>query len=758
MAQNLRVAIRFRPVNKVEHKQPGNKVCVKTAMGKACKVYRDNMPSATFTFDQVYAPGVAQQDVYNYTGKPLVEQVFEGFNSTIFAYGQTGSGKTYSMMGVAGSEEHAGMIPRICRDVFDRIESDKSGDKFRVFVSMLQIYCERVADLFNPMNDNMRLREEKGGRVYAQGMTRNAAFTAAEVMDFIDDGCNNRATSATSMNAESSRSHMVVILELERLKASGGKVLSSCKMVDLAGSEKTTKTNATGDRLREAKSINKSLTQLGTVMKALTDAKATFVPYRDSKLTMLLKDSLGGNSKTSLLCATSPCSYNVEETMSTLRFAALAKKVKTKAVIMEEKTLEEYQKDEKKTKALIADLKKRLALSEATLEEFQQWVLANNGQSVIEEILANVRVVDPEAEAELDTSNLEFEECSSQMVVLNKKTGKVEAGSLFSTKAKMLGFEEEKKMSAEVMVEGNAFAEEHGLTAGGVDPEIVMDLKHRIIDLEVELDGNLCHIDGLQFDLESSQQDFERALNAASKYETEIAQARFFQQKASFLEKDVLAMLRQVRMETKLMESQLEDCDNSATLAFDPANPDAAIKQAQQQINKLRRSLKKKNQLLHKQLAFRELDQEKLRKFDTLGVDQQRVLLAKALANCSCAKLFVASGKEKFSKAQERLQAVKNNAKYQKNIRTSWQAQMSSMEKSLLLAKQVHQRDAQKAAADIKVLQERVQKLTDFVAKKNALEAASANTPNAPSQAGAPPQRRRNKQRRRRRPSRNAAA
>lgn len=299
-ADGIRVAVRFRPMNKVEAGEDGCHICIKiSGCRRAVRIAHPERPDRPLNFymDQIYPPGVMQIDVYKFTGRPLVDAAMEGFNSTIFAYGQTGSGKTFSMMGVLGNEELKGLVPRIIEDLFGWITGllDDDPNEFNVCIMMCEIYMERIKDLFNSANDNMKVREDNDGGVYVEDITMTYCQSTTEVLDNMDQGFMNRATSATRMNAESSRSHCVVIIGIEITKPGGGKKTNKVKMVDLAGSEKTKKTEATGQRLEEAKTINQSLSALGNVMNALTEGG--FIPYRNSKLTRLLQDALGGNSK-----------------------------------------------------------------------------------------------------------------------------------------------------------------------------------------------------------------------------------------------------------------------------------------------------------------------------------------------------------------------------------------------------------------------------------------------------------------------------
>ncbi|KAG8530758.1 uncharacterized protein KY384_004115 [Bacidia gigantensis] len=309
----------------------------------------------TFAYDKSYwsfdrnDPHFAGQDhLFNDLGKPLLDNAFQGYNNCIFAYGQTGSGKSYSMMGYG---EEAGVIPRICQSMFQRILEQQRNDanlKYTVEVSYLEIYNERVRDLLNPANKgNLRVREHPSTGPYVEDLAKLAVRSFEDIDHLMDEGNKARTVAATNMNETSSRSHAVFTLTVTQkrhdveTKMAGEKV-SKISLVDLAGSERQTSTGATGSRLKEGAEINRSLSTLGRVIAALADLSTgkkknmSMVPYRDSVLTWLLKDSLGGNSMTAMIAAISPADINFEETLSTLRYADSAKRIKNHAVVNED--------------------------------------------------------------------------------------------------------------------------------------------------------------------------------------------------------------------------------------------------------------------------------------------------------------------------------------------------------------------------------------------------------------------------------------
>ncbi|CAN9342196.1 unnamed protein product [Alternaria alternata] len=361
---NIKVVVRCRPFNGREKAR--NAQCIvqmkgdqtilsppshADVKGKAAKAAAEG--TKTFAFDRSYwsfdrdAPNYAGQDnLHEDLGKPLLDNAFQGYNNCIFAYGQTGSGKSYSMMGY-GAEY--GIIPKICQDMFERIkglQADKNSS-CTVEVSYLEIYNERVRDLLNPSNKgNLRVREHPSTGPYVEDLAKLVVQSFPEIENLMDEGNKARTVAATNMNETSSRSHAVFTLTLTQKRhdvetSMSGERVAKISLVDLAGSERAQSTGATGARLKEGAEINRSLSTLGRVIAALADQssggkKKTQVPYRDSILTWLLKDSLGGNSMTAMIAAISPADINFEETLSTLRYADSAKRIKNHAVVNED--------------------------------------------------------------------------------------------------------------------------------------------------------------------------------------------------------------------------------------------------------------------------------------------------------------------------------------------------------------------------------------------------------------------------------------
>ncbi|KAG8849804.1 hypothetical protein FRB96_000627 [Tulasnella sp. 330] len=334
---NIKVVCRFRPQNSLELRE-GGEIAVSFDDNLATVFPRSTAGLSGpekdgFTFDKVFPMGTQQAEVFDYGVKGIVKDVLDGYNGTVFAYGQTGSGKTFTMMGAdIDNAELKGIIPRITEQIFTSIVESDASLEYVVKVSYMEIYLERIRDLMAPQQDNLQIHEEKSKGVYVKGLSDYYVGNAGEVYEIMRQGGLARVVTSTNMNAESSRSHSIFLITVQQRNTESGAMKSgNLYLVDLAGSEKVGKTGASGTTLEEAKKINKSLSALGMVINALTDGKSSHIPYRDSKLTRILQESLGGNSRTTLIINCSPSSYNEPETLSTLRFGMRAKSIKNSA-------------------------------------------------------------------------------------------------------------------------------------------------------------------------------------------------------------------------------------------------------------------------------------------------------------------------------------------------------------------------------------------------------------------------------------------
>lgn len=339
----MKVVVRCRPMNQKEIAQGHQRIIEMNVKKGTIEINnpakKEEVPRM-FTYDSVYDWNSKQIDLYDETFRQLVDSVLEGYNGTIFAYGQTGTGKTFTMEGVRSDPILRGVIPNSFEHIFTHIARTQN-QQYLVRASYLEIYQEDIRDLLSKdQSRRLELKERPDTGVYVKDLQSFVCKSVKEIEHVMNVGNQNRAVGATNMNEHSSRSHAIFIITIECSKpgADGENHIRVGKlnMVDLAGSERQTKTGATGERLKEATKINLSLSALGNVISALVDGKSTHVPYRDSKLTRLLQDSLGGNARTVMVANIGPASYNFEETITTLRYANRAKNIKNKPKINED--------------------------------------------------------------------------------------------------------------------------------------------------------------------------------------------------------------------------------------------------------------------------------------------------------------------------------------------------------------------------------------------------------------------------------------
>ncbi|XP_045900577.1 kinesin-like protein KIF13A isoform X10 [Micropterus dolomieu] len=400
----VKVAVRVRPMNRREielntkcvvdmednqtvlHPPPSNTKGENSR--KQPKVFA--FDHCFWSMDESNVPKYAGQEVvFKCLGEGILENAFQGYNACIFAYGQTGSGKSFSMM---GNGEQPGLIPRLCCSLFERVSREgNEAHTFKVEVSFMEIYNEKVRDLLDPKGSrqSLKVREHKVLGPYVDGLSQLAVTSFEDIEVLMSEGNKSRTVAATNMNEESSRSHavfsIIVTQTLYDLQSgNSGEKVSKLSLVDLAGSERVSKTGAAGERLKEGSNINKSLTTLGCVISALADqsgkGKTKFVPYRDSVLTWLLKDNLGGNSKTAMIATVSPAADNYEETLSTLRYADRAKRIVNHAVVNEDpnaRIIRELREEVEKLRVQLSqaesmkapELKEKLHESEKLIQE-----------------------------------------------------------------------------------------------------------------------------------------------------------------------------------------------------------------------------------------------------------------------------------------------------------------------------------------------------------------------------------------------------
>lgn len=394
--ESVKVAVRLRPMSDTERKN-GYEQVVEIDQNEAT-VYIKNPQGqkVNFKFDFAFPDDVAQEYVYDTTAAPIVSGVLEGFNGTIFAYGQTGTGKTFSMDGKEG--ELRGIMPRSFEHIFDYINANSDSHQFMVTVTYVEIYNNELRDLLNKdQKEKLKIREDPQHGIIIKGVLVHKVQCLEDLNALLDYGKKNRKVRKTNMNAESSRSHSILTINIETLTQMDGQQhvrTARLNLVDLAGSERVSKTGAEGEGFIEGVNINYELMVLGNCIAALTGKEGQHVPYRDSKLTMILKDSLGGNARTVMIAALGPASYNFMETMSTLRYAERAKKIENKPKVnMDPKD------------ALLMKYKEELAALQAQLNGTP--IQTADGNVVYSQMSEEDRIAEMEAQLQRQRDKLE---------------------------------------------------------------------------------------------------------------------------------------------------------------------------------------------------------------------------------------------------------------------------------------------------------------------------------------------------------------
>ncbi|KAM3602434.1 uncharacterized protein V6R79_004054 [Siganus canaliculatus] len=454
-SESVKVVVRCRPLNRKEESSgpAGGIVQMDLRLGQV--ILRNpraspTEPQKTFTFDAVYDANSKQRDLYDESVRPLIDSVLAGFNGTIFAYGQTGTGKTYTMQGAWMDPEKRGVIPNAFDHIFTHISRSQSDRQYLVRASYLEIYLEEVRDLLDPKHGHARpleLRESPESGVYVRDLTSCVCKSIKEIEEVMNMGNQARAVGATDMNEHSSRSHALFLITVECSQPGpdGRKHIrvGRLNLVDLAGSERQAKTGVQGERLKEAAKINLSLSALGNVISALADGRSSHVPYRDSKLTRLLQDSLGGNAKTVMVATLSPASQHYDETLTTLRYSNRAKNIQNQPRVNEDPKdalLREFQREIARLKAQLNHRKWR---SKQKKEQADSEGLERHGD---EETEGEDEVVEKETE--------EYVNLEEQRLEMEKEAIRVDQFMLDEEKQRLLG--EKERMMGDLRKEQEA--------------------------------------------------------------------------------------------------------------------------------------------------------------------------------------------------------------------------------------------------------------------------------------------------------------
>ncbi|EGB07026.1 hypothetical protein AURANDRAFT_59154 [Aureococcus anophagefferens] len=577
--ETVKVVVRVRPLSRKEI-QDGHDAA--TVADEATGRITCNNPKAdasdppkAFTFDAVFDPNITQRKLYDICSAPVVDAVLAGFNGTIFAYGQTGAGKTFTMEGVPDPPELRGIIPNAFQQIFDRVALAQEGQQFLVRASYLEIYNEEIRDLLSKDPKNkLELKENVDSGVYVKDLTSFIVKSSHEIDQVMQAGKKNRSVGATLMNAGSSRSHAIFTIIVERAETDEVRgehiTVGKLNLVDLAGSERQGKTGATGDRLKEATKINLSLSALGNVISALVDGKSQHIPYRDSKLTRLLQDSLGGNTKTVMCANCGPAGYNYDETVSTLRYANRAKNIKNKPKINEDPKdamLREFTDEIARLKAQLAGGGSgggagggygpgvKIGISEEELQrvheeaEAEKSRIRERAERDLAEILERQAETEEEREklrADLVRQELERKRASEKKRSLAAKLKGMEAkllkGGQMLDKA---ATQEAELRKAERELVDKEEAERALAQELGKRDEVREDLSEKYSSIEEEVD--------------KKTRKLEKLVRKVNEAEAEIADLQGeFQREREDLCEDMLDTIRQLARQIKLKEMVLE--------------------------------------------------------------------------------------------------------------------------------------------------------------------------------------------------------
>lgn len=690
MAQNVKVCARYRPPNRIE-KAKGSKLVVQVSENRLQCIIKDpdsHKKGKDFNFDRVFKWDSTQEEVYKYSASPLVENVMGGYNVTMFAYGQTGSGKTFTM---EGTEDMPGIIPRMVQHIFDVIFDNTERVEYLVRVSYVEIYNEKIRDLLEPSSSDLRVREHRTKGVYIEDAAEPYTNSPEEVLDIMGQGHLNRAVTATGMNDTSSRSHAVFVLHLEQRNTdTDTKKASKLMLVDLAGSEKVRKTGATGKVMEEAKNINRSLSCLGMVINHLTEGK-THIPYRDSKLTRLLSDSLGGNSKTCIIVTASPCIYNIEETISTMRFGTNCKRVKNKAKVNQELSVAQYKKMVASLQRRIQSLEENNTILKAQVNALKNALVSGDSNVDLDSLLANAA-----ADTGLDVDEEEVVGLSQ------KSTG---AGS------------EEQQQKIDTLEDQKE------------------NLEDQVVDLRSELEiAENQYATSLE-EIETMQRRYNQLEEICKSLKAESGQLTFYKEKVEYLEReqqqteeDYQRRLREARRQVEqsmgvTMDADLEDTEMELEnlemqISTDQPVPYEMFERfKEKQEEKYRNVISKMKAQLDeaKQIQDTHDDLKEIENINVLSSDEKDQTVHKLLTEKQEMRRKVTELQGQNEKYGQQMRAFTQREQYNDKLRRNWQTQLRQMEQALLLSNQINNQNRAKYQQTITEKDSEIAKLRAYV-------------------------------------------
>ncbi|GIY70247.1 kinesin heavy chain [Caerostris darwini] len=538
---NIKVVCRFRPLNGSEEKAGSKFIAKYPPSSEDCV----NVGGKVYIYDKVFKPNATQEKVYNEAAQAIVKDVLMGYNGTIFAYGQTSSGKTHTMEGILGDHIQQGIIPRIVNDIFNHIYSMDENIEFHIKISYFEIYLDKIRDLLDVSKTNLSVHEDKNRVPFVKGATERFVTSPEEVMEVIDEGKSNRHIAVTNMNEHSSRSHSVFLINVKQENLENQKKLSGkLYLVDLAGSEKVSKTGAEGMVLDEAKNINKSLSALGNVISALADGNKSHIPYRDSKLTRILQESLGGNSRTTIIICCSPASFNECETKSTLDFGRRAKTIKNTVIVNEELTAEEWKRRYEKEREKALRTKAQLTRAEYELSRWRNGEnVPHDEQLLMKDIMENsttsltdnipvtnipVNIVQVSAEPLSNAERVKFEEERSRLYAqLDEKDDEIDRQSQLIEKLKEQMLEQEELITTTrkdyeaLQQEMNRIQQENESAK-----EEVKEVLQALEELAVNYDQKSQEVENKNREYESLNEELSQKLSQLNTAQNELQQMK----------------------------------------------------------------------------------------------------------------------------------------------------------------------------------------------------------------------------------------